>query len=54
MKKVSIKSLKLVKETVSNLEKAGVKGGYPGYSGFCTSSVRPHECIFQCATGYAC
>jgi hypothetical protein len=51
MKKVSFKSLQFTKETVSNLKKEDIKDGA---SGFCTSSVDPYECYFQCATGYAC
>mgnify|MGYP003683129387 CR=1 FL=1 len=46
MKKVSIKNLKLVKETISSLKEENIKGGV---SGMCTSSVHP-ECYFACAT----
>ena len=47
MKKVTIKSLKFKKETVSTLDTASIKGGT---SGMCTSSVNPAHCKLACAT----
>jgi len=50
MKKVTIKSLKFSKETISSLDAATIKGGTMG-SGMCTSSVNPNNCKLACATG---
>ncbi|QHI35355.1 hypothetical protein IMCC3317_07010 [Kordia antarctica] len=51
MKKRNLKTLKLLKETVSSLATEAITGGTMG-SGMCTSSNN-YQCHFQCATAPA-